>query len=318
MTLAREHLEEYLGELDALGKRPETLRGYRYELTRWLEHCEAAAIDPLTVGRGALRDYVSAMQARGLSANTVYLVASATRRWYQWLGKRGHTDGHLLRGYTLPRKGRGSRRKRLPQVLSVAEIVRLLDTPDRWQFGLRDRAILETLYGTGCRVSELIAFDLTDLDLEARTLAVREGKGGKARTVLFGEPCAAALGEYLVRARRNLITFNPDPELALFVGRSGRRLTQSAIQTLVKAHGREAGLHVYPHLLRHSFATHLLDGGADVRLVQELLGHTDVETTAIYMHVSKARLAETAEAAWAQLERKRPPVERKRVGVGGV
>ena len=153
---------------------------------------------------------------------------------------------------------------------------------------MRDRALTELLYGTGIRIGELVGLDVRDLDLRAREVRVL-GKGKKERIGVFGEPAATALGRYLRDGRPGLVTAK---ETALFLNRFGGRLTVRSVQTIVRKYAMKAGLPeaVHPHLLRHSFATHLLDGGADLRVVQELLGHESPNTTQIYTHVLGERL----------------------------
>ncbi|MGI8925582.1 MAG: tyrosine-type recombinase/integrase, partial [Tepidiformaceae bacterium] len=164
---------------------------------------------------------------------------------------------------------------------------------------LRDRALLELLYGAGLRVSELVALNGASLNLEEGTIVVR-GKGAKERLVLFGEPAAHALVTYQREGRPALAT---GIEPALFLNRFGGRLTGRSVQSLIKRHAMVAGIagDVHPHLLRHSFATHMLDGGADLRIVQDLLGHSSANTTQIYANVSRVRQAEMSEDAWLQV-----------------
>jgi len=186
-------------------------------------------------------------------------------------------------------------------------------------FGLRDRAILELLYASGVRVAELVGLDLAALDLRENRVRVR-GKGNKERIALFGRPAAEALTRYLAEGRPalaggdSLNLNNPTAEQALFLNRDGRRLTARAVQILVRKTGIAAGIGkaTHPHLLRHSFATHLLDGGADLRVVQELLGHASAGTTQIYTHVSQARQREVYNAAFYNAWR--PPRKREEHG----
>jgi site-specific recombinase XerD len=213
-------------------------------------------------------------------------------------------------GVALPKRGR-----RLPKVLEPPVISALLNQPDAsTPKGLRDRAMLELLYGGGLRISELAALNAGDVDLEYG-VAIVHGKGAKERVTLFGEPAMDALRAYLEGGRPSLLK---RPEPALFISRPGRRLTVRAIQMMVTRTATAAGIAVdiHPHLLRHSFATHLLDGGANLRTVQELLGHSSAETTQIYTHVSQARHAAASEAAWTTLgERVRERARRSRIAV---
>ena len=190
-----------------------------------------------------------------------------------------------------PRKGR-----KLPSVLTVKQVERLLDTINGARPGdLRDRAILEILYGCGCRVSELCGLDVTDLDHSEATLLLR-GKGRKQRMVPVGEPALEAVGLYLRAGRPELAGSTPDA--ALILNQRGGRLSRVSVWNLIKKTGAAAGLpdSLSPHTLRHSYATHLLEGGADLRVVQELLGHADIGTTEIYTHIDRNWLTE----AWLE------------------
>lgn len=180
--------------------------------------------------------------------------------------------------------------ERIPQVLSPESVEKLLSSPrPKERFYWRDRAMLETLYATGSRASEVTGLKLPDLHLQSRFLKC-QGKGGKQRIVPLGQPAALALGEYLERQRPTLVRAGDGGWV--FVSRAGRALTREMLWILVKKYARRAGLNgrVSPHTLRHSFATHLLSGGADLRTVQELLGHASIRTTQIYTHVDRDRL----------------------------
>jgi site-specific recombinase XerD len=252
--------------------------------------------------------------------------ASVTRRtstvhgFYKYLLREGATAKDLLYGVALPKRGR-----RLPKVLDGKVIQAILEVPDLGTpQGLRDRAILELLYGAGLRISELESLDVGQLDLQEGAAIVR-GKGSKERVVLFGQPAIHALEAYLRDGRPLLLpkasatNTHAVPKHAkggapLFLNRFGERLNRRSVQTMIKHHAIAAGIpqDVHPHLLRHSFATHLLDGGADLRIVQDLLGHSSATTTQIYTHVSQARQAEVTEKAWAELGEKALESARKR------
>jgi site-specific recombinase XerD len=182
----------------------------------------------------------------------------------------------------------------------------LLNQPDpSTPAGLRDRAMFELLYGGGLRISELVSLDLRQIDL-GEAAAIVHGKGAKERVVLFGEPAMQALELYLADGRPALAGAakpGAEPCRALFLNRFGGRLSARSVQTLIKRYALQAGIaqEVHPHLLRHSFATHLLDGGADLRIVQDLLGHSSANTTQIYTHVSQARQAQVSAAAWERV-----------------
>lgn len=199
--------------------------------------------------------------------------------------------------------GRTGRPKRLPKVLDPQTLSRLLSVPDDSPTGLRDRAILELLYGAGLRVSECCALNAADLNLEAKTAYVRDSKNGDDRLALFGSQAQAALSTYLLEARAKLT--GKAASRSLFLNRWGKPLRVRTVQNMVKAAGEAVGVKAWPHLLRHSFCTHLLDGGAGERTIQDLAGHRSLDSTATYLHVSKARLAESADQAWATIERRK-------------
>lgn len=293
---ASAYLEAYLRELQSVSNRsPYTIRNYRNDIGQFLAWCEEKGRDPLTISRHDFRAYLAELRDQGMAAASVTRRTSTVHGFYRYLQREGATDRDLLYGMTLPKKP-----KRLPKVLPPPVLEALLTAPDpSTPAGLRDRAILEFLYGAGLRISELVSLDLGQVDCEQRATIVR-GKGAKERVVLFGEPAIRALLLYLRDGRPALVK---GPEPALFLNRHGRRLSARAVQMLVKRHALAAGIaeDIHPHLLRHSFATHMLDGGADLRVVQDLLGHSSPTTTQIYMQVSRARHAEISEEAWIRI-----------------
>jgi site-specific recombinase XerD len=293
---AEAYLEAYLRELAAMGNRSAyTIRNYRSDIGDFLEWCAETKHDAFGITRQAFREYLGTLRERGIVAASVTRRTSTVHGFYRYLQREGATERDLLYGVALPKKP-----KRLPKVLDQTVIDALISAPDlSTPQGLRDRAILELLYGGGLRISELVALDLGDVEFDEAAALVR-GKGAKERLVLFGQPAMAALEAYLRDGRGELAR---DAEPALFLNRSGGRLTARSVQTLIKRHALAAGIaqDVHPHLLRHSFATHLLDGGADLRIVQDLLGHSSANTTQIYTHVSQARQAQVTAAAWEKV-----------------
>lgn len=229
--------------------------------------------------------------AEELAASSRARLLSTLRSFFRFLQAEGRRDGDPTATIMAPRRGR-----HLPDVLSVAQVERLLAWGDASPTGLRDRAALELLYGCGCRVGELCALDVADLDHGEAMVRLR-GKGSKERQVPVGEPALGAVAEYLRAGRPRLAGRRPSP--ALLLNRRGGRLTRVSVWTLLKTAAAAAGLpaSVSPHTLRHSYATHLLEGGADLRIVQELLGHADISTTEIYTHVDRAWLAEAWRSA---------------------
>jgi site-specific recombinase XerD len=286
-------LEAYLRELLAAGNRSRhTIRNYQNDIGQFLRWCDETDRDALAISRHDFRAYMAGLREAGIAPASVTRRTSTVHGFYRYLQREGATDRDLLYGLALPRKP-----KRLPKVLALPSLEALLAAPDRdTPRGLRDRAILELLYGGGLRISELAALNAGEVDLDEGAAIVR-GKGAKERVVLFGEPAIVALEAYLARGRPALAA---DGCVALFLNRFGARLTPRSVQSLIKQYALKAGLaeDVWPHLLRHSFATHLLDGGADLRIVQDLLGHTSANTTQIYTHVSQARQAEVSQKAW--------------------
>jgi integrase/recombinase XerD len=227
-----------------------------------------------------------------LIASSRARLLSTLRSFFKFLVAEGLAAADPTVTIASPKRGR-----KLPTVLSVDQVIRLIETVQGTEpRDLRDRAILEVLYGCGCRVSELCGLDVTDLDPGEATLLLR-GKGRKQRLVPVGEPALEALERYLHGGRSRLL--GKKPSAAIFLNHRGGRLSRVSVWTLLKNAGRAAGLPaaMSPHTLRHSYATHLLEGGADLRVVQELLGHADISTTEIYTHVDRAWLADAWLAA---------------------
>ncbi|MBK6662376.1 MAG: tyrosine recombinase [Thermoflexaceae bacterium] len=293
---AEAFLDAYLRELAAVANRsPLTIRNYRNDIGQFLAWCREGEREPLEMTRALFRTYLGELRERGIVAASVTRRTSTIHAFYRYLQQENATERDLLFGVALPK-----RPKRLPKVLDHGVIAALLAAPDRTTpQGLRDRAMFELLYGSGLRVSELVGLDVGSVDFDEAAAIVR-GKGSKERLVLFGEPALAALEVYLREGRPFLAK---GAEAALFLNRLGTRLTARSVQTAIRQHALAAGIaqDVHPHLLRHSFATHLLDGGAGLRTVQDLLGHSSPNTTQIYTHVSQARQAEVSEAAWTKI-----------------
>lgn len=260
-----------------------TVTAYRADVrdfARWAER--GGVVDPVVVDRTLLRRYVAFLTTMRRAKRTVARKVSALRAYFGWLRRSGVIEVDPSVGVHAP-TGEG----RLPRVLSGSELDVLLDgaTPDdepEWR-SRRDAAVLEVLYGSGVRVSELCGLDVDDLDLAA-SVAVVWGKGGKQRRVPLSAVAVEALEQWLPMRRDVLAA---DAGAAVFGNERGRRLSPRDVRRIVD---RRSAVPTHPHALRHSFATHLLDGGADLRVVQELLGHADVATTQRYTHVSTERL----------------------------
>ncbi|MEX0372302.1 site-specific tyrosine recombinase XerD [Spiribacter roseus] len=263
-----------------------TLAAYRSDLlafARWLDESGAPAL--LDVGRAEVMRYLAARVAGGASRRSSARLLSALRRFYRFQLRQGMIEHDPTARVEAPRSGRP-----LPTSLTEAEVERLLEAPDTDSFlGLRDRAMLELLYATGLRVSELVGLRLDQVDRRQGVVRVT-GKGGRERLVPLGETALVALEQYLADGRAAVT--RAAGASSVFVTQRGQGMTRQAFWYRVRDHARTAGIHqpLSPHTLRHSFATHLLNHGADLRAVQLLLGHSDLSTTQIYTHVAQARL----------------------------
>ena len=283
-------LDAFLASLTSVSAA--TRDAYRRDLVAFVDWCERGIADgPAGLDRKVLRRYLGYLATRRYAPRSVARKASALRRYGTWLQRTGRVKLDPAEGLSAPRGA-----SRLPRVLRPDELHVLLDDPpavidaDDEAVRRRDDAVLELLYGSGLRVGELCGLDLGDLDPKRRLVRVW-GKGSKQRQVPMSEPAAEAVVGWLGPARTALV--GPDAGLAVFVNRRGRRLTPRDVRRILD---RRAPEPTHPHALRHSFATHLLDNGADLRAVQELLGHADLATTQRYTHVSKERLRSVYEA----------------------
>jgi site-specific recombinase XerD len=293
---ARDALNRYLDHLrDVRRRSPNTLRNYRGDIEAFLGFVNSLDVPFDEAGRRLGRAHLAELRAADVADSSVKRRATTIGAFYRWLDREGFElkpePGDSLLRLRYPKAIR-----RLPHFLSEQEACQLVSAPaDDTPAGIRDRAILELLYGAGIRVSELANLDLRDLDLLNRQLHVT-GKGDRSRVALFGNPAAQALRTYLNQTRPHFVQ---DIQPALFVNRSGGRLTTRSIQRIAHRHGMQAGITqpVHPHLLRHSFATHMLDGEADLRVVQHLLGHTSADTTQIYTAVAHRRRDELISSA---------------------
>jgi integrase/recombinase XerD len=268
------------------GLSSNTLKAYQNDVSDFLRSVGAkdgAALEQL--GASRLIEYVDECRRRGLSASTVWRRLVSVRMFYRFLQSEGHVQTDPAEALQTPRLW-----KRMPEVLSVDDVDRLLAAPPRdTSLGLRDRALLELLYGVGARAGELCALNVGDVNAEYGFVRCY-GKRMKERLVPVGRKALDALHGYLERSRPLLV--RGGDENALFLDRTGRRLKRTALWQIVRKQARAAGVRasVHPHTLRHSFATHLLAGGADLRSIQVMLGHADIATTEIYTHVDRSRL----------------------------
>ncbi len=297
---------------------PYTARCYEADLRQYVEFLESEAASPPAVGgaqtptgpteqriAGAdamlIRRFLTHLDEFGYSPATTARKIATLRSFYKWMVIRGAAESNPMLLIRTPKQA-----KRLPKAITVEQIDKLLTMPDsRDTLGARDRAILETLYSTGVRVSELVELNRTDIDLEGQTLRVR-GKGKRERIVPLGSHALAAIRHYLTllepdvrfKALRERAQSN-NGECSMFVNKDGGRLSSRSVRRKLDKYLQIAGLDstISPHTLRHSFATHLLDNGADLRSVQELLGHQSLSTTQIYTHLSTMRLRDAYDHA---------------------
>ena len=264
---------------------PYTVRNYNHDLRHFLDFLQKERVATLDeVDRFLLRRYIASLLERGFEKVSVAGKMSALRSFYRYLMRENIVSSNPLLTVSSPKLER-----HLPSFLSSDEVNLLLERPDTTTpHGQRDKAMLELLYAAGLRLSEMVGLDVGNINLEDRDIRVW-GKGSKERLVLMGKPAAAALGLYLQQGRRELL--GKARSEALFVNRYGKRLSERAVQMAIKRYALKAGLDkgVHPHMLRHSFATHLLDGGADLRVVQELLGHANLSSTQVYTHVTQTQ-----------------------------
>ncbi|WP_261379345.1 tyrosine recombinase XerC [Denitratisoma sp. DHT3] len=274
---------------------PHTIAAYRRDLRLLTELTGAAplaAVPPQQIRRFAMQ-----LHGRGLAPRSLARTLSAWRAYYRWLARRGLISRNPVEGVRAPRAPRT-----LPKALPVDQVQALLDAPANDLLELRDRAMFELFYSSGLRLAELAGLDVAPhLDLAEREVTVT-GKRGKTRTVPLGRQAAEALAAWL----RQRATLAAADEAALFVSRRGGRLSAGQVERRLARWARQQGLgqHVHPHMLRHSFASHLLQSSGDLRAVQELLGHASIRTTQIYTHLDFQRLAQVYDAAHPRARKK--------------
>ena len=283
----REAMALFDADLRRRGMAEKTRRAYGLDLGQFALWCSTQGLEPPQVTPRTLRRYAALLSDRRNVAATVARKLAALRAFFRTMREHGvvaHNPADLLP----PRK----RPAQLPRVLRPDEVAALLDRiPASTPLELRDRALFEVAYASGLRAEELVALDVQAVSFDGEELRV-EGKGSKTRIVPVGEPALRAVARYLERARPVLAAARGRADEALFLSKSGRRLSTSDVRRRLRVWARQAAVvgGVSPHALRHSFATHLLDGGADLRAIQELLGHASISTTQIYTRVESARL----------------------------
>lgn len=264
-----------------------TLSAYQRDLKRYLGFLKKKKVASLDdVGRKEIMEFLLAERDRGLAPVSVSRAQVALRMFHRFLTGEGKLKEDVTSVLESPKVFR-----HLPEYLTVAEVEKLVQTPNtREDSGIRDQACLELMYAAGLRASEAAGLKVAHLNFELDCIRVR-GKGEKERLVPIGKKAKKSLSHYLSRVRPKWLK-SGSAEDALFLTRLGRRMSRQTVWAILKKYAKEAGIKkkIYPHLLRHSFATHLLEGGADLRVVQELLGHSDISTTQIYTHVERSRL----------------------------
>jgi len=295
---ARQWLEKYLHHL-ATERRvsPHTTSNYRRDLDSLQAFCEQQDIDDWrNLDIHLLRQYAASCHRKGLAPRSIQRRLSAARGLFNYLIREGETTINPADGVMAPKAAR-----RLPETLDADTMAKLLDIPVTSTEAIRDKAILELLYSSGLRLQELTGLNLDELDLQDRTVRVL-GKGSKTRILPVGRYALEALAAWL-KCRSELAARD---ETAVFVGRRGKRISPRVVQARVKHWAMHQGIpaRVYPHLFRHSFATHVLESSGDLRGVQELLGHADISTTQIYTHLDFQHLARIYDKAHPRARRK--------------
>lgn len=289
MKEAQFALEDYLHFLRVERQLAQnTLHSYKRDLTAYLQFIEEQSLALAAIERLHILQFLQHMREQGKSTRTIARYISSIRKFHQFLLRERKSEKDPTLHLEMPKQ-----EKKLPHVLSIEEIEQLMEAPNKEQpQGMRDIAILELLYGSGMRVSECLTLNIEDIHVTMGFVRVF-GKGGKERIIPLGRGAVDACEQYVKHARTQLLGSAPKTD-AFFINQRGKRLTRQGIWKLLKQHAETAQLKqtLTPHILRHSFATHLVGNGADLRAVQEMLGHADISTTQIYTHVSKTRLSE--------------------------
>lgn len=296
LKVMSDYLNEFIRYLNTRNASPETIRAYQEDLTQFFQFLKEAvktSFNPSTTDGLLLRQYLLYLKGKNLQKTSLARKIATLKAFFKFLVKMEVSQVNPTTILRSPRLD-----KKLPDFLSENEMERIIDEPDLSRLmGLRDRAILEILYSTGIRVSELVNLRVRDVDL-ASSLAYILGKGKRERLAPIGSYAIQALENYLYARQSQRQTIAPTAWL--FFNKRGGHLTDRSVRRIVAGYGRRAGMSgkkVSPHTLRHSFATHLLDRGADLRSVQELLGHQNIATTQIYTHITTRRLKEVYRTA---------------------
>lgn len=292
---SQDEFEHRVGELctylrDVRNLSPNTTRAYETDLEAFVEWARREGVDPFHVSHGQIREWLAELRGAGYATTTQNRHLSAVRSLYKWLVSRDITDEDAAAAVASPKLS-----KRLPSTLSDSDVGRLLSACSDDPEGMRDRALIELLYASGARISEASALDVRDVDVRQRQVRLF-GKGAKERVVPLYPQAVEAVQTYVRDARPSLACFSGRATNALFLSSRGNRMSAAALRERFERLVELAGLDpsITPHAMRHTFATQLLDGGADLRSVQELLGHESLSTTQIYTHLSVERLKAAA------------------------
>lgn len=282
-----EYLDRYVRHLKVeRNLSPFTIRNYSSDILGFYAFLKREEIKSLiSVDHSIIRNYLGQLLDNGTVRASISRKMSALRSFFRYLNNQG-----IIPDDPVSRVSGPKREKRLPSFLSTEEIISLLSAPDTsTPQGIRDLAILELMYASGLRISELSSLNTNSVEMETRQIRVW-GKGSKERMVLMGQPAALVMEQYIKYGREKLLRQNVTD--ALFLNRYGKRIAERRIQYLIKKYAEKAGIktRVHPHMLRHTFATHMLDGGADLRVVQELLGHSNLASTQVYTHVTRSQM----------------------------
>jgi integrase/recombinase XerC len=298
-TDAERALTAFLEQLQVEARASEhTIKSYRRDIGHLLRYCESKAIDHwIDLKQSDIRAHIAGRHRQGISSKSLQRELSAIRSFYNFLLKKRLAESNPAQHVKAPKQSR-----KLPKTLDVDQISGLLEAGTSSVLEIRDLAMFELFYSSGLRLSELAALNLADIDLPDRSLVVRSGKGGKSRLLPIGGKAVSALENWLAQRLKMAAAAEP----ALFVSSRGTRLGQRSIQLRLAQWCRKKGIaeHLHPHMLRHSFASHLLESSQDLRAVQELLGHSNISTTQIYTHLDFQHLAEVYDKAHPRAKKK--------------
>lgn len=287
-------IEEYLAYLKGIRNySAKTAEAYRNDLSKFAAFCSSEGIIEEELDYQEARGFAASLGREGLSPSSINRILSAVRGYFKYLIKMERIKANPFDQIKNKKQGRT-----LPDFLFEEEMEKLLSKRKEGFLGARDKLLLELLYSTGCRVSEAVGININEISLRDRTIMVR-GKGSKERLVFLGKKAMEALGEYLPYRKERANKEEKDAQKALLLNAAGRRLSDRGVGYIIKGYEAEAGLgkNIHPHTFRHSFATHIMDRGADIRTVQELLGHSNLSTTQVYTHMSLSRLKKVYRSA---------------------